>query len=101
MPGGAEHAIAYFGTSTAFLLGYPRHRLLIAVALTLYGGLMEVFQGFVPGPGPAALDALASGGQAAPGSISILLVGAPGRAAPLILLRITLSCARLPRSSMA
>ncbi|WP_150117450.1 VanZ family protein [Microvirga vignae] len=61
MPGGFEHAIAYFGTATMFMLGYHKSGRLVAAGLLAYGGLLETLQLFAPGRVPNIADAGASG----------------------------------------
>jgi VanZ family protein len=64
IPGGYEHAIAYFGTATMFMLCYPKRGLLIAVGLVAYGSLLETLQLIAPGRMPQVADAGASGAGA-------------------------------------
>ncbi len=60
MPGGIEHAIAYFGTATMFMLGYRGKSWKIAGGLVLYSAILETLQFLVPGRTPNIADALAS-----------------------------------------
>lgn len=69
VPGGFEHAIAYFGAATMFMLGYPKRGRLIAAGLIAYGGLLETLQLLAPGRMPKVADAGASGAGAVLGVI--------------------------------
>ncbi|WP_370644831.1 VanZ family protein [Microvirga sp. ACRRW] len=64
MPGGIEHALAYFGTATLFMLGYDKKGWETAVGLIAYSGLLEVLQLLVPGRTANFADMLASGSGA-------------------------------------
>jgi VanZ family protein len=62
LPGGLEHALAYFGTAALLRIGYPSvGRLRIALCLTIYGAVLESLQTIVPGRHGAVLDAAISG----------------------------------------
>ncbi|SCY71531.1 VanZ like family protein [Microvirga guangxiensis] len=69
MPGGYEHAIAYFGTATMFMLGYSRKNWEIAGGLASYSVLLEMLQFLVPGRTPHIADAFASSSGAILGVI--------------------------------
>jgi hypothetical protein len=62
LPGQAEHFIAYCVTAFSLALGFrsTASRAIIALALTLLAGAMEVLQLWVPGRHSAIIDALAS-----------------------------------------
>lgn len=55
-----EHFIAYFGTASFLMLGYPRKKALAAVLLMAYGCLLELGQLISPGRFPSVIDATAS-----------------------------------------
>ena len=57
-----EHVAAYLITAGLLSLGYrsPRQLAIIAVTLSLYSGLLEIGQIFVPGRSAAVSDFLAS-----------------------------------------
>jgi len=55
-----EHFIAYFGTATFFMLGYPRKRVVSAASLMIYAGLLELGQLVSPGRFASVIDATAS-----------------------------------------
>jgi VanZ family protein len=44
-----EHALAFALLGLMFALGYPRHRLLVAVLAAVFCGLLELLQLFAPG----------------------------------------------------
>lgn len=70
MPGGVEHAMAYFGTAIMLMLGYPRKAWSITAGLVVYGGLLEMLQLLAPGRTPKVADAIASGAGAILGVIA-------------------------------
>lgn len=51
LPGYMEHVIAYLITSTLFTLAHPtrRNSAIVAVALSLLAGAMEILQLYIPG----------------------------------------------------
>jgi VanZ family protein len=62
LPGGFEHALAYFGTAALLRIGYPNvGRLRIALCLAIYAAVLESLQTIVPGRHGAVLDAAISG----------------------------------------
>jgi VanZ family protein len=82
-PGLAEHFAAYAAAGCLLALGYRdwRRRLLAWVGLAIASGVFEILQGFIPGRGPAAIDALASTGG--------LTVGLMAMALPLSMLKLS------------
>jgi VanZ family protein len=69
LPGGYEHAVAYFGTASIFMLGYRRRSIPIAAGLVAYGSLLEFLQFLSPGRMPHIADAGASGAGAVLGVV--------------------------------
>jgi len=55
-----EHFIAYFGTATFFMLGYPRRRAVSAASLMVYASVLELGQLISPGRFASVVDATAS-----------------------------------------
>jgi hypothetical protein len=76
LPGQAEHFMAYF--LTALFLGIrPRYlvwRILLALALCLYAGLLEVLQIWVPGRSAQLIDFAASSCGALSGMIVVAML---------------------------
>src|SRR5258706_10701060 len=65
--GHGEHFIAYAGTGVIAMLSY-RRPLWTIVELSLLSSMLEVLQNFVPGRGPAVIDAVFSTAGAAVGT---------------------------------
>lgn len=57
-----EHIPTYPGTGTIAAIGYllRRPRFIFWISVVMLSFVMEFFQQFVPGPGPALLDAIIS-----------------------------------------
>ena len=74
-PGQIEHFIAYFGTGSLATFGYGRRfsYILIAVLLTMYAGILEVGQTWVPWRHPQLIDFLASSSAAIVGALAVYL----------------------------
>jgi VanZ family protein len=54
--GHVEHMTAYAGTGALLRLSYPTRGKQIAVAMSVYAGLLELLQNFSPGRHPAVTD---------------------------------------------
>lgn len=54
--GHVEHMTAYAGTAALLRLSYPRQGKRIAVAMSMYAGLLELLQNLAPGRHPAVAD---------------------------------------------
>ena len=73
--GSHEHALAYAISSALLTFAYPAsNRWLIAVALFVLSGALELLQNFIPGRNPEITGAVFSGAGAVAGVIAVGLV---------------------------
>ena len=76
----AEHVLAYLATASVLAIGYPARRdgLRIVVLLTLYAGILEIAQLWIPGRDSRLIDFAASCSGALIGICLVLSVRSLG-----------------------